>query len=248
MENARLHDDTVRSASASHATWNWPQRCSAASCRRPLPQVAGYEFFAHYESAQQVGGDYYGFIPLTERPSGPAMGDVAGKGVPAALLMAKLSTDTRFACWPSRTRPRRSARLNDLLYAFTSRIDRFVTLAAVVLDPARHTATMVSAGHVAAPVFTGWRTTGRSGIEEKAGLPLGIMEGYTFDSCELELEPGESLLIFTDGVTDAMDVQGNRSARRASRPPWSRPGSERDPAGRTDDQGGAKPCRRPRSF
>src|SRR5207249_8208659 len=63
---------------------------------KKLPQASGFEFFAHYESAQEVGGDYYDFIPLGKHRLGVMIGDVAGKGVPAALLMAKVSSDARF--------------------------------------------------------------------------------------------------------------------------------------------------------
>ena len=87
---------------------------------RNLPQVAGYEFFAHYEPALEVGGDYYGFIPLADGRLGVALGDVAGKGVPAALLMAKLSSDTRFSLLTEPDLGRGRRKLNDLLYEFTS--------------------------------------------------------------------------------------------------------------------------------
>src|SRR6202043_2228678 len=102
-------------------------------------------------------------------------------------------------------------KLNDLLYEFTSQADRFVTLAVAVLDPVEHTLTMVSAGH-ASPLL--YRPNGEP-LEEVvskrvAGVPLGIMEGYPFDSCQISLQPGESLLIFTDGVTDALDVNNKQ--------------------------------------
>src|SRR6266700_2709654 len=75
------------------------------------------------------------------------LGDVAGKGVPAALLMAKLSSDARFALLKESEPARAISVLNDLLYPNTSQMDRFVTLAAALLDPATHQVTLVNAGH-----------------------------------------------------------------------------------------------------
>jgi len=89
--------------------------------------MAGYDFYAHYESALEVGGDYYGFIPLGHGRLAVALGDVAGKGVPAALLMAKLSSDTRFSLLTEDDPAKAIGKLNNLLYEFTSQMDRFVT-------------------------------------------------------------------------------------------------------------------------
>jgi serine phosphatase RsbU (regulator of sigma subunit) len=99
-------------------------------------------------------------------------------------------------------------KLNDLLYEFTSEADRFVTLAVAVLDPARHTATLVNAGHLSPRVYR--QATGlfhEAVPREKAGVPLGILQGYAFESCQVPLHPGDTLLMFTDGVTDAVSVQ-----------------------------------------
>ena len=136
------------------------------------PEVPGYQFYAYYEPAQEVGGDYYDFVPLT-LPSPPEsgeerkvrglppeqqrlaimLGDVAGKGVPAALLMAKLSSDARFCLLSQANLAAAITVLNDLLYQHTSQMDRFVTLGGAVLDPATHEVTLVSAGHLSPLMF-----------------------------------------------------------------------------------------------
>src|SRR4051812_3884051 len=96
-----------------------------------LPEVPGYEFFAHYESAYEVGGDYYDFIRLPRQGVAVLVGDVAGKGVAAALLMAKLCADARFCMLtepdPAVAITRLNAALNQSGFA-----DRFVTLVAAV--------------------------------------------------------------------------------------------------------------------
>src|SRR4029077_6613264 len=94
-----------------------------------LPDVSGYEFFAYYESAFEIGGDYYDFIPLPRQRVAVMLGDVAGKGVAAALLMAKLSADARF-CMLTEPNPAAAvARLNSLMNQ-AAISDGFVTLVA----------------------------------------------------------------------------------------------------------------------
>jgi len=210
LENARLHEDAVKRERLKRDL-ELAQQVQLSFLPKNLPEVPGYEFFAHYQAAQVVGGDYYGFIPLPGGQLAVAVGDVAGKGVPASLLMAKLSSDTRFSLLTEPDLGQAVAKLNDLLYEFTSQADRFVTLAVAVLDPVQHTVTMVSAGQASPLLYR----PGGAPLEEViskrvAGVPLGIMEGYPFDSCQITLKPGESLLIFTDGVTDALDVNGKQ--------------------------------------
>src|SRR5262249_38754360 len=141
---------------------------------RKLPEVAGYEFFAHYEPALEVGGDYYGFVPLVHGGLAIAVGDVAGKGIPAALLMAKLSSDTR-SCLRTEDSAAQAVRtLNNLLSPHPSPLDRFVTLAACVLDPKTHTVTLVSAGHPPPMLYhKGDGTLTDSMPRSVPGLPLG---------------------------------------------------------------------------
>ena len=95
LENARMHESLISRAELERDL-ELAQRVQKSFLPKKFPQVAGYEFFAHYESAQEVGGDYYDFIPLPANRLGVMIGDVAGKGVPAALLMAKVSADARF--------------------------------------------------------------------------------------------------------------------------------------------------------
>ncbi|HZT80817.1 MAG TPA: GAF domain-containing SpoIIE family protein phosphatase, partial [Gemmataceae bacterium] len=207
LENARLHEDQVRQAKVKRDL-ELAHQVQLSFLPQKLPEVPGYEFFAHYESAQEVGGDYYGFAPAAGGQLAIAIGDVAGKGVAAALLMAKLSSDTRFSLSTEPELPRAVAKLNALLYPQTSQMDKFVTLAGAVLDPARHTVTMVNAGHMA-PLWY-HRATGRfedAMTNDQAGMPLGILDEQEYPAARVALEPGDCLLLFTDGVTDAQNVR-----------------------------------------
>ncbi len=207
MENAKLHADALarerlkRDLELAH-------QVQLSFLPRNVPVVEGYDFGGHYESASEVGGDYYGFIPLADGRLAVALGDVAGKGVSAALLMAKLSSDTRF-CLSTEADPGRAVcKLNDLLYEFTNQMDRFVTLALAVIDTKQHTVTLVNAGHHSPLLCRRGASTLEEAVSQKVtGLPLGVVEGYEYDSCQVTLEPGDSLVLFTDGVTDATDVR-----------------------------------------
>jgi phosphoserine phosphatase RsbU/P len=171
-----------------------------------LPEVPGYEFFAHYESAFEVGGDYYDFILLPRGRVAVVLGDVAGKGVVAALLMAKLCADARYCVLTQPDVAAAIGRLNCLMSQ--SGADRFVTLVAAVLDPASHTVTLVNAGHPPPLLYhRATRTVGDAIGNDVAGLPLGVVDGFEYASCQVSLEPGDSILAFTDGVTEAMNVQ-----------------------------------------
>ncbi len=209
MENARMHEEAVI-RERFNRDLELAKRVQTSFLPSTLPEVAGYDFFAHYQPAQVVGGDYYGFIPLPQGRLAVALGDVAGKGISAALLMAKLSSDARYCFLAEPDLGQAVSRLNDLLFEFTSPMDRFVTLSAAVLDPARHTITLVSAGHPSPQL---WRK-GQAALQDAvprstAGLPLGMVAGSAYNACEIALEPGDNLLLFSDGITDALDVRNN---------------------------------------
>jgi sigma-B regulation protein RsbU (phosphoserine phosphatase) len=85
--------------------------------------------------------------------------------------------------------------------------DRFVTLIAAVLDPASHSVTLVNAGHPSPLIYhRATRTAGEAIRNEATGLPLGVMAGFEYASCQISLMPGDSILAFTDGVTEAMNA------------------------------------------
>jgi len=171
-----------------------------------MPDVPGYEFFGYYESAYEIGGDYYDFIPLPRQRVAILLGDVAGKGVVAALLMAKLSADARFCMLTEPDPAVAVSKLNSLLNQ-SGITDRFVTLVAAILDHESHTVTLVNAGHPSPLIYhRATQSVGEAISNEVAGLPLGIQSGFQYASCQISLEPGDSILAFTDGVTEAMDV------------------------------------------
>jgi serine phosphatase RsbU (regulator of sigma subunit)/pSer/pThr/pTyr-binding forkhead associated (FHA) protein len=206
LENAQMHASLVARAALETDLKVAHQVQLSFLPKRP-PVVNGYEFFAHYESALEVGGDYYDFIPLPGGRLGVMIGDVAGKGVSASLLMAKVSSDARF-CMLTEPNPADAVfKLNELMQE-AGLLDRFVTLSAGLLDTEKHRVTFVSAGHM--PPVLLRRASGK--LEEAvsrdlAGFPLGVADGIPYDACSVTLDPGDVVLLFTDGVTDAKNKQ-----------------------------------------
>jgi serine phosphatase RsbU (regulator of sigma subunit) len=206
LDNARMHAEAV-SRERLRRDLELAHRVQLSFLPAHLPEVTGYEFYAHYEPANDVGGDYYGFIPMPDGRLAVAVGDVAGKGVSAALLMAKLSSDTRFSLLTEPDLATATGRLNDLLYEFASPLDRFVTFTAAVLDPTTHKATLVNAGHMPPVVLR--KATGAMEEVAKvtAGPPLGMMEGMPYETCQISLGAGDSVIMYSDGLTDSLSVR-----------------------------------------
>lgn len=169
------------------------------------PAIAGYQFFDFYEPAKTIGGDYYDYISLPNNRLAIVLADVAGKGVPAALLMAKLSAEARVAL---ATCPAPGAAISQLNDVFTQVLqDRFITMVACVLDPARHEVSVVNAGHM--PPFLRRHDGQVLPVgEDTAGVVLGAVPGYEYEEFRLRLAKGDSLVIFTDGISEAMNNAG----------------------------------------
>ncbi|MBI4582609.1 MAG: SpoIIE family protein phosphatase [Planctomycetes bacterium] len=170
------------------------------------PVVPGYQFFTSYQSALSVGGDYYGFIELPEDRLAIAVADVSGKGMPAAMLMARLSSDIRSAAVAN---PDPGAALQAVNRSLCEAEfeGKFVTLLLMVLDKNQHAITLANAGHPA-PLLR--RATGEI-IElgkSTAGYPLNVQPGFAYQEATCSLEPGGMVLAYTDGVVEAMRVGG----------------------------------------
>jgi serine phosphatase RsbU (regulator of sigma subunit) len=167
------------------------------------PQVPGYFFFDYYQAARQVGGDYYDYVQLPGGRYAVIVGDVAGKGVPAALLMARLSADVRFSLASEPDPAKAVQQINEGFARFDWQ-DRFVTMIAAVLNPRTGELTMVNAGHMAPLLRRRGGAVEELG-EEAAGLPLGVAPGYEYQAYSHHLEPGDVITMFTDGFSEAMN-------------------------------------------
>ncbi len=154
--------------------------------------------------AERVGGDYYDVITLGPDRLGIVLGDVSGKGVPGALYMARLVSDFRFLADPHEDSPADTlTQLNSLLAA-RGQQGMFVTLQYLSLHLETGLITLANAGHL--PMLVR-RSDGKvETADGVAGPPLGIVEDLVYDNAEIALAPGDDILLFTDGVTEAMNV------------------------------------------
>ena len=205
IDNAKMHEQVVVQR-ALQRDLELARRMQRSLLPSAPPQVPGYFFFDYYQAARQVGGDYFDYVPLPGGRYAIIVGDVAGKGVPAALLMARLSADVRFSLASEPDPAKAIQRINDG-FVRQDWSDRFVTMLAAVINPTTSELTMVNAGHMAP--FLRRRDGSVTDIgEEAAGLPLGVSEGYEYESYTHKVEPGDLLTIFTDGFSEAMNSGG----------------------------------------
>ena len=200
--NARMHEFAVEQR-ALQRDLDLAARMQRALLPARAPEVAGYSFFDYYESARQVGGDYYDYVMLADGRFAVVLGDVAGKGVSAAILMARLSSDVRFSLANERSPAAAVTRANHT-FAQHDWADRFVTMIVAVVDPASHRLTLVNAGHMPPLLRRACGNVEEVG-DEITGLPIGVMDGFEYESVDLEFGPGDSLTMFTDGFSEAMN-------------------------------------------
>lgn len=172
-----------------------------------MPEVDGYSFFAMYESAQAVGGDYYDVVPLPNGKIAVAFGDVAGKGVPASLIMSRLSTVVRSVTEFLDDAGQAIEKINGHMCARAVE-GRFVTFVLIILDPVKHTMSFVNAGHMS-PIIRKPDGTLEEFPDEICGVPLGVVDGYPYDVVMRDIHPGETFVIYTDGVSEAMNAAGD---------------------------------------
>jgi phosphoserine phosphatase RsbU/P len=201
IENARLHQDIVEKERIEKEL-----EIAGAIQRRLLPKqlpvLTGYEIDAVARPSKNVGGDYYDLIMLSEGKFAFVIADVSGKGVPAALLVSTLHASLHAYIDGAANLSQLVRRLNVVVHNNTE-AERFITLFMAVLDPSNGSLTYVNAGHN----FPFILRTQQSSIQPlfSTGLPLGMFEGVEFQQETVTLDPSEYLVLYTDGVTEAMN-------------------------------------------
>ena len=171
---------------------------------RDIPQLAGYEIASSWQSAGTVGGDYFDLLPLGPNALGLCIADVAGKGIPAALLMSNLQAAVRGLCSPSLSPEDLCNSLNSLVWRNTH-TDRFITLFYGQLDGATRRLRYANAGHNAPFVV---RANGSHQRLQEGGGVLGVFAEQSYSMAEVQLVPGDRVVLFTDGVTEACNSDG----------------------------------------
>jgi len=214
IENAWLHEIAVKQVEMEREARD-ARAVQLALIPEKEPHLPGYQFWHFYEPARSVGGDYFDYRPIPRsEPScdqppdrwAIAIGDVSGKGMPAALLMARLSSEVGLLLQIESDPARIVERLNRNLCASRAE-ERFITFLLALLDGEHHELTVVNAGHMA-PMIR--RADGRIEVigEQQSGPPLGIMEDRMYEVVSTSINPGDVVVLYTDGVNEAMDNVG----------------------------------------
>jgi serine phosphatase RsbU (regulator of sigma subunit) len=208
VENHRLQRE--------QASWAVAGEIQRALLPRGQPDIPAYAFWQCYRPAQEVGGDLYDYIPIgssrIEKPLkgrwAVTVGDVVGHGMPAALMMAGICPEVRHLVREGVAPHEVLNRVNH--HVFDRGVDDlFVTLALTVIDPRSHRLAVANAGHPVPLIRRSGGAIEEVGREE-SGTPLGVAPDAAYRSISVGLEPGDVVVLYTDGATDALDRQGHR--------------------------------------
>ncbi len=203
IENAELHEKRLAQKLVEQDL-ELARQVQMAFLPRESPNIDGYSFYQYYNPAQQIGGDYFDYLDLDETRTAIMIADVVGHGVAAAMFMAKLSAEARFA-FAAINDPRKAMeQLNERITALEA--ERFITMTVMILDKTTHKVSIVIAGHMP-PIQFHQDNSVSEPASEIGGTPLGVFSGEKFDSFELILKPGESLTLYTDGIFEAPNAQ-----------------------------------------
>ena len=209
VERARLYEVTETQRARLERELEMARQVQASLLPRELPAIPGFSLASDWRSAREVAGDFYDVFPLPEGRWGLVVGDVSDKGAPAALYMAMVRSLIRSQ---SARAPSPAAALTQVNYDLLTHAsgDMFVTVFYAVLDPAAGSLTWTIAGHDPPLVRRASGSVERLPI---GGQFLGAFEGISLPDGTLRLEAGEALLVYTDGLTDAQNDQGQEYGR-----------------------------------
>ncbi len=171
------------------------------------PKLDDYDFFDHYRSAKEIGGDYFDYVMLPDDRLAIVVADVAGKGTSAALLVAKLSSDVRYSLLLEKNLPEAMARLNNC-YTKNTWGNWFITFLLIVIELKTGNVHIINAGHVL-PILSKTDGTIECLAEDVTTFPLGVMPNNTYQEYVFQINEGEIVSMMSDGIPDAMNHLGN---------------------------------------
>jgi sigma-B regulation protein RsbU (phosphoserine phosphatase) len=218
VKNALIARDLHRAHAQIRAEVEHIAAIQRALLPQPIPDIPGLSIAASYQTFDQAGGDYYDFRPLSHSdddsvvdPNGPwgvLIGDASGHGPAAAVVMAMLHAILH--AYPHQPQGPAEMLEHANQHLASKRIEHsFVTAFLAVYDPLSRRLTYARAGHEP-PLF---RSAGSGAsvrrLDDVGGLPLGVLDTACYEERTLQLEPGQTLLLYTDGVTDARAPDGS---------------------------------------
>jgi len=204
LERARLYDVTHAQRLRLERELKLAREIQDSLLPETLPQVPGFSLAADWRSALEMAGDFYDIFPLPDGRWGIVVADVSDKGAAAAMYMAMTRSLIRASASNHSNPARALNEVNQRLLAHSTS-DMFVTVFYAVLDAETQTLTYANAGQNP-PLLR--RISGRIEKLTRTGAALGVLEELTLSDASLILAPGDSLVIYTDGVTDALNPQG----------------------------------------
>jgi len=203
IENARLYEEE-RKLLVLEEDLKVAQHIQQALLPKENPSIEGMEIYGLSIPAKQVGGDSYDFIQIDDRHLGIAIADVSGKGAPAALLMANLQASLRGQALINHSVKDTVTKVNYMLARSMDK-GKFVTLFYGILNIKNKTFTYTNAGHNFPLLLD---RDGNLRTLEKGGIVLGMLDNFTYEEETVQLEPGNLLLLYTDGITEATNEMG----------------------------------------
>lgn len=201
LDYARIHTEAVQQQ-VLQRDLEFARQIQRNFLPQSEPELPGYRFFSHYQAAHEVGGDYFDYIQLADNRLCVIVADVAGKGISAGLLMSKFAGEFKYLLTRNDSLAAAVTHMNEALFADAA-MSRFITLAAAVIDANTHQLTLVNAGH--ADPFLRHHDQRVEELEwEDKGTPIGMFPNQVYDETHIPLAPGDSLIMFTDGLSEAM--------------------------------------------
>ena len=170
---------------------------------KEIPQLPAFEVAGAWQPASTVGGDYYDVLRLGDHRLGICIADVVGKGVSAALLMANVQAAVHAFASELESPAQLCCKVNTLLHENIA-TGKFVSFLYGILDGDMHTFQYSNAGHLRPILVSG----GSSQMLEQGGAVLGVFPAWTYEDSMVEMRPGDRLLLFTDGITEASNTSG----------------------------------------
>ena len=167
------------------------------------PDFGDYQFYSFYRATNQVGGDYFDYIRIDEDRIAIIVADVVGHGIAAALLMAKVAAESRFALADSKDSAAAIHAINQNLSGLN--VDRFATALIGILHKQEHSFTYANAGHM--PPVIRKKSGEVCVVEGESGLPVGVLEEAEYSATRIELGEGDVLVLFTDGINESMNEE-----------------------------------------
>jgi len=204
IEKARLHEQLIEKKRLE-AQLEVARQVQLELLPARQPQLEGFDISAYNFSTEEVSGDYYDFYQIYDDHLGIVIADVSGKGVPAALLMAFLRASLRAAIHIGYAPNISLAKINYLLWE-SIKNNQFVTAFYGVLDTTNKTLAYANAGHN--PPLLIDATGGDAQFIERGGLPLGMFRDSRYYEYYLSIEAGQTLVLYTDGLTEAEGADG----------------------------------------